>query len=49
MTQTIIFQTDNINIFVPNGVLFSRYVQVKSYFTTKKTSAVESETRFSTD
>ena len=40
----ILFQTGNINIFVLRGVFFSRFVQLKSYFLTKKTSAVKSET-----
>ena len=32
----ILFQTGNINIFVPHGVLFSRYVQLKSSFSAEK-------------
>ena len=42
----MLFQTGNINIIVPHGVLFSRYVQLKSSFSAKKTSVVESETHF---
>ena len=43
----ILFQTGDINILVLRGVFFSRYVQLKSCFSTKKTSAVKSETHFS--
>ena len=43
----ILFQTEDINIFVLRGVFFSRYVQLKSSFSEEKTSAVKSETRFS--
>ena len=43
----ILFQTEDINIFVLRGVFFSRYVQLKSSFSDEKTSAVKSETRFS--
>ena len=39
----ILFQTGDINIFVLRGGFFSRYVQLKSSFLTKKTSAVKSE------
>ena len=42
----ILFQT-YFNIFVLCGVFFSRYVQLKSYFSDEKTSAVRSETHFS--
>ena len=38
------FQTGNINIFFLGGVIFSRYVQLKSSFLTKITSAVKSGT-----
>ena len=31
-----LFQTGNINIFVLRGVLFSRYVQLKSLFSDEK-------------
>ena len=34
----ILFQTEGINIFVLRGVLFSRYVQLKSSFPGEKTS-----------
>ena len=43
----ILPQTGYVNIFVLRGAFFSRYVQLKSSFLTKKTSAVESETHFS--
>ena len=42
-----LFETGNINIFVFHGVLFSRYVQIKSSFPDKKNSAVKSEKHFS--
>ena len=32
----ILFQTGNINIFLPHGVLSSRYVQLKSFFSAEK-------------
>ena len=32
----IFFQTGDINIFVLRGVFFSRYVQLKSYFSDEK-------------
>ena len=32
----ILFQTGDINIFVVCGVLFSRYVQLKNYFSDEK-------------
>ena len=38
----IFFQTGDINVFVLRGALFSRYVQLKSFFSDeKKTSAVK--------
>ena len=43
----ILFRNGGINIFVLRGVFFSRYVQLKSSFSDKKTSAVKSETHFS--
>ena len=43
----ILFETGNINIFVLCGVLFSRYVQIKSSFLDKKNSAAKSEKHFS--
>ena len=43
----ILLQTGDINIFVLRGAFFSRYVQLKSSFSDKKTSAVKSETHFS--
>ena len=43
----ILFQTGDSNIFVLFGVFFSRYVQLKSFFSDEKTSAVKSETHFS--
>ena len=43
----ILFQTGDINTFVFRGVFFSRYVQLKASFLTKKTSVVKSETNFS--
>ena len=43
-----IFQTGDINIFVFRGVFFSRYVQLKRFFSDqKKTSEVKSGTLFS--
>ena len=42
----ILFQTGDINIFVLPGVFCCRYVQLKSSFSDKKTSAVKSETHF---
>ena len=42
----ILFQTGDINIFVPRGVFFSRYIQLKSSFSDGKT-ALKSETHFS--
>ena len=42
----IFFQTGDINIFVLRGVFFSRYVQLKSSFSDKKTSAVKSKTNW---
>ena len=50
----ILFQTGNINIFVPHGVLFSRYIQLKSSFSAKekhqqwilKHTLVEKPTKF---
>ena len=42
----ILFQTGDINIFVPHGVFFSSYVQLKSSISNEKTSAVKSETLF---
>ena len=47
MIFKFLFQTGDINIFVLRGVLFSTYVQLKSYFSGKKTSLVKSETHFS--
>ena len=41
-----LFQTGDINIFVLLGVFYSRYVQIKSYFSDKKTSLVKFETQF---
>ena len=32
----ILFQTGNINTFVPRAVFFSRYVQLKSFFSDEK-------------
>ena len=43
----ILFQTEDINIFVIRGVFFSRYVQPESFFSDEKASAVKSETRLS--
>ena len=44
-----LLQTGDINIFVLRGVFFSGYVQLKSSFSDKKTSAVKAETYFSRD
>ena len=38
----ILFQTGDINIFVLRGVFLSRYFQLKSTFSDKKTSLVKS-------
>ena len=43
----VLFRTGDINIFVLRGVVFSRYVQLKSSFSEEKTSALKSETHFS--
>ena len=43
----ILFQTGDINISVLRCVFFSRYVQLKTPFLTKKTSAVKFETHVS--
>ena len=43
----ILFQAGDINTFVLRGVFVSRYVQLKSSFFDKKTSAVKSETNVS--
>ena len=45
----ILFQTEDINIFVLPDVFFSRYVQLKSSFSDEKISVVKSETRFSSE
>ena len=45
----ILFQPGDINIFVLRGIFFSRYVQLESLFSGKKTSAVKSETYFSVE
>ena len=42
----ILFQTGDINIFVLRSVFLSRYVQLKSSFSDKKT-AMKFETHFS--
>ena len=42
----ILFQTGDINIFVLRGIFFSRYVQLKSSFSDKKTSTLKFETNF---
>ena len=39
----ILFKTEYINIVVLHGIVFSRYVQLKSSFCDEKTSAVKSE------
>ena len=42
MYQTFfLFQTGDINIFILRGVFFSRYVQLKSYFSDEKSISVE--------
>ena len=43
----ILYQTGDINSFVLRGVFFSKYVQLKSFFSDEKTPAVKSETYFS--
>ena len=43
----ILTETGDINTFVLCGVFVSRYVQLKSSFSDKKTSAVKSEIEFS--
>ena len=42
----ILLQTEDINIFVLRGVFFYEYVQLKSSFSDKNTSALKSETHF---
>ena len=43
----ILFQSGDIDIFVPHGVLSGRYVQLKSSFSAKKIpSVMEFETHF---
>ena len=37
----ILFQSGDITIFVLRGVFFSRYIQLKSFFTEEKTLAVK--------
>ena len=32
----ILFETGDVNVFVLHGVLFSTYVQLKSYFSSEK-------------
>ena len=39
----ILFQIEDINIFVLDGVVFSRSVLQKAHFLTKNASAVKSE------
>ena len=41
-----LFQTGDINIFALLDVFYSRCVQIKTYFSDKKTSVVKSETQF---
>ena len=43
----ILFKTGDISTCVLRGNFVSRYVQLKSTFSDKKTSAVKSETHFS--
>ena len=43
----MLFQTKDINVFVLRGVIFSRYAQLKGFFSDEKKSAVKSETHFS--
>ena len=45
----ILFQPENIDIFVLPCVSFSRYVQLKSFYSDEKISAVKSGTHFSTE
>ena len=45
----ILFQTGNTNIFVRHGVLFSRYVQLKSSFSVSKNISVGIETKFGSE
>ena len=42
-----LLQIGDINIFVLRNVFFSRYVQLKSYFSDEKKTVVKSETLFS--
>ena len=37
----ILFETGDVNVFVLHGVLFSTYVQLKSYFSGEKNSSSE--------
>ena len=43
----ILFQTGDVNIVDLRGVIWSRYAQLKSYFSDKKTSSVKSDTNVS--
>ena len=43
----ILFQSEDIIIFVLRGVFFSIYVQLKISFSDEKTSTVKSEEQFS--
>ena len=42
----ILFQIGDINNFILRSVFFSRYVQLKSFFSDEKTSAMKSETHY---
>ena len=43
----MLFQIGDINIFVLLVVSFSKYIQLKRFFSDEKTLAVKSETQFS--
>ena len=42
----VLFQTENINIFVLSGVFLSRYVQLKTSFPGEKNISGEIESHF---
>ena len=45
----ILFQIGNTNIFVRHGVLFSRYVQLKSSFSASKNISIGIATKFGSE
>ena len=45
----ILFRTRNTNISVLGGAFFNRFIQLKSFFSDEKTSALKSETQISSE